>query len=215
MGTANFSYSPNERLDLTGFLIFNSSLIDSKENSLIRYTNANLQIPDEAIEQTSTERSNQSLIKLSASFKPDFSNQMDYDVLVRTANDRQQQNVFSSVIGNTGQVEEVTPYSINQTFNYYYTLDENNIFAFETQHLIKNEDPFYSAIIDNTVDGEDVFDATAKTLGLNNTLPQYTLAQDRKISSNQLDAKLDYYYIINPKSNLNLTLGTILKQAAI
>ena len=37
-----------------------------------------------------------------------FSNQMDYDVLVRTANDRQQQNVFSSVIGNTGQVEEVT-----------------------------------------------------------------------------------------------------------
>ena len=124
MGTANFSYSPNERLDLTGFLIFNSSLIDSKENSLIRYTNANLQIPDEATEQTSTERSNQSLIKLSASFKPDFSNQMDYDVLVRTANDRQQQNVFSSVIGNTGQVEEVTPYSINQTFNYYYILDE-------------------------------------------------------------------------------------------
>lgn len=117
----SLGYSPNERLDLTGFLIFNSSLIDSKENSLIRYTNANLQIPDEAIEQTSTERSNQSLIKLSASFKPDFSNQMDYDVLVRTANDRQQQNVFSSVIGNTGQVEEVTPYSINQTFNYYYT----------------------------------------------------------------------------------------------
>ena len=72
LGTANFSYSPNERLDLTGFLIFNSSLIDSKENSLIRYTNANLQIPDEATEQTSTERSNQSLIKLSASFKPDL-----------------------------------------------------------------------------------------------------------------------------------------------
>lgn len=212
LGTANFSYSPNERLDLTGFLIFNSSLIDSKENSLIRYTNANLQIPDEATEQTSTERSNQSLIKLSASFKPDFSNQMDYDVLVRTANDRQQQNVFSSVIGNTGQVEEVTPYSINQTFNYYYTLDENNIFAFETQHLIKNEDPFYSAIIDNTVDGEDVFDTTAKTLGLNNTLPQYTLAQDRKIFSNQLDAKLDYYHIMGPKSNLNLTLGTILSK---
>ena len=57
-----------------------------------------------------------------------------------------------------------------------------------------------------------MFDTTAKTLGLNNTLPQYTLAQDRKIFSNQLDAKLDYYHIIGPKSNLNLTLGTILSK---
>ena len=209
LGTANFSYSPNESLDLTGFFIFNSSLIDSKENSFIRYTNVDLQIPDETTEQNSTERSNQSLIKLSASYKPNFSNQIDYDVLVRTANDRQQQKVFSSVIGNTSQVEEVTPYSINQTFNYYYTLNEKNIFAIETQHLIKNEDPFYSAIIENTVDGEDVFDNTAKTLGLNNTMPQYVLAQDRKIFSNQLDAKMDYYHIINQKSNLNFTLGSI------
>jgi hypothetical protein len=36
------------------------------------------------------------------------------------------------------------------------------------------------------------------------------LGQNRRIKSNQLDAKLDYYYIINGKSNLNVTLGTIL-----
>ena len=40
----------------------------------------------------------------------------------------------------------------------------------------------------------------------------YTLEQDRRVKSNQLDAKLDYYNILNAKSNINLTLGTILSR---
>lgn len=210
LATGNFSYSPNEKLDLTGFLIFNSSKIDAKENSFVQYTNARLQIPDEAIEETSNERSNQGLLKLSASYKPNFNNQLDYDLFIRSSDDLQRQNVNSSVIGNTGQIEEVTPYSINQNLNYYFTLNEDNIFAFEAQHLIKNEDPFYSAILVNDPNGADAFDPTASALGLNTTLNEYSVGQNRKIYSNQLDAKVDYYHIINPKSNLNLTMGTIL-----
>ena len=38
----------------------------------------------------------------------------------------------------------------------------------------------------------------------------YNLEQDRRVKSNQLDAKLDYYYILNTKSNLNFVAGTIL-----
>lgn len=210
LATANFSYSPNEKLDLTGFLIFNSSIIDAKEDSFIQYTDARLGIPDESTEETSKERSNQGLLKLSASYKPNFNNQLDYDILVRASNDEQRQNVLSSVIGSTLQEEEVTPFSINQNLNYYFTLDENNIFAFEAQHLLKNEDPFYTATLMNDPNGNDAFDPTARALGLNTTLDSYNLGQNRKIYSNQLDAKLDYYHIINPKSNLNLTFGTIL-----
>ncbi len=210
LATGNFSYSPNEKLDLTGFLIFNSSKIDAKESSFVQYTNARLQIPDEAIAETSNERSNQGLLKLSASYKPNFSNQLDYDLFIRSSDDLQQQNINSSVIGNTGQVEEVTPYSINQNLNYYFTLNEDNIFAFEAQHLIKNEDPFYTATLVNDPNGADAFDTTASALGLNTTLNGYSVGQNRKIYSNQLDAKVDYYHIINPKRNLNLTLGTIL-----
>ena len=210
LATANFSYSPNEKLDLTGFLIFNSSIINAKENSFIQYTDSRLQIPDETTEETSEERSNQTLIKLSASYKPNFNNQMDYDILVRATDDSQQQNVLSSVIGRTTQLEEITPYSINQNLNYYFTLNEDNIFAFEAQHLLKNEDPFYEANLANDPNGSDAFDRTATALGLRTNLNGYDLGQNRKIFSNQLDAKLDYYHIINPKSNLNLTLGTIL-----
>ena len=210
LATGNFSYSPNEKLDLTGFLVFNSSIIDAKENSFIQYTDSRLQIPDETTEETSEERSNQGLLKLSASYKPNLNNQVDYDILVRASDDIQEQNVLSSVIGKTAQLEEVTPFSINQNLNYYFTLNEDNIFAFEAQHLLKNEDPFYNANLANDPNGNDAFDRTATALGLATNLNGYDLGQNRKIFSNQLDAKLDYYYIINPKSNLNLTLGTIL-----
>ena len=212
LASGNFSYSPNKKLDLSGFVIYNSSRILSRETSFVQYTDPSLGIPDEATEQKSRERSNQALIKLSASYQPDINNQLDYDVLGRISNDGQNQNVFSSVIGNTTQLEEVTPYSINQNINYYYTLNEKNIFAFEAQHLLKNEDPFYNAILVNDPTGTDAFDTTAEALGLDTTLNNYDLGQNRQIKSNQVDAKLDYYNILNSKSNLNLTLGTILSR---
>jgi hypothetical protein len=212
LATGNFSYSPNPALDLSGFLIYNSSRILSKETSFVQYTDPDLGIPDEATEQTSNERSNQTLLKLSASYKPNINNQLDYDILGRISNDGQNQNIFSSVIGNTVQVDEVKPYSINQNINYYYTLNETNIFAFEAQHLLKNEDPFYNALLVNDPNGADAFDTTAEALGLDTSLTNYDLGQNRRINSNQVDAKLDYYNILNAKSNINLTLGTILSR---
>jgi hypothetical protein len=212
LATGNFSYSPTKSLDLSGFLIYNSSRVLSRETSFIRYTDPSLGIPDEATEQSSRERSNQALLKLSASFQPNLNNQMDYDVLARVSDDRQNQEAFSSVIGGTTQFDEVTPYSINQNLNYYYTLDEDNIFAFEAQHLLRNEDPFYNAVLANDPGGSDAFDGTARSLGLDTTQTRYDLGQDRRIKSNQLDAKVDYYNILNSKSNLNLTFGVILSR---
>lgn len=209
LATGNFSYSPNKALDFSGFLIYNSSKVISKETSFVQYTDPNLGIPDEATVNSSDERSNQVLLKLSAAYQPNSNNQLTYDILGRTSNDSQNQTVFSSIIGNTNQMNEVTPFSISQNINYYYTLNENNIFAFEAQHLIKNEDPFYNAILANNPNGIDAFDVTAGALGLDTSLNNYNIGQNRRIKSNQLDAKLDYYNIINAKSNINITLGII------
>jgi hypothetical protein len=212
LATMNFSYSPNKSLDLSGFLIYNNSRILSNEFNRIQYTNPDLGIPDEATEQSNTELSNQGLLKLSTSYKPNGMNQIDYDILARISNDSQTKNNFSSILGNTDQLDEVTPYSINQNLSYYYTLDENNIFAFAAQNLIKNENPFYNAVLENNLDELDPFDSTASALGLDTSKENYNLSQNKKILSNQLDAKLDYYHIINPKSNINLTLGTLLSR---
>ena len=210
--SANFSYSPKKSLDISGFLIYNNSRILSNEISNIRYTNADIEIPDESTEQSNTELSSQGLLKLSASYKPNFSNQIDYDILARTSDDSQQKNNLSSVLGRTNQFDEVTPFNINQNLKYYYTLDENNIFAFEAQSVVKDEDPFYNAILENNPQDIDPFDSTANALGLDTSQASYNLGQNRRIQTNQLDAKLDYYNIIGSKSNINFTLGTILSR---
>ena len=220
LGATNFSYSPNSALDISGFVIYNVSRINSKQISFKQYTDSDLGIPNELTEQTSDERSDQGLLKLSASYKPNVNNQLDYDILGRIAKDAQDQNFLSSVLGNTNQLDESSPFSINQNLKYYYTLNDKNIFAFEAQHLLKDEDPFYNALLVNNPDNNDeldpnnrdAFDTTAESLGLNTSLNNYELGQNRRIKSNQLDAKLDYFYIINAKSNLNLTLGTILSR---
>ena len=220
LAASNFSYSPNQALDISGFAIYNSSRILSKELSFVQYTDSDLGIPDETTEQDSKERSNQGLVKLSVAYKPNINNQLDYDVLGRFSKDVQNQNFLSSVVGNTKQLDEVTPFSINQNVNYYYTLNDTNIFAFEAQHLIKNEDPFYNALLVNDPDNNDeldpnnrdAFDTTAEAMGFITSLNNYDLGQNRRIKSNQLDAKLDYYNILNAKSNINLTLGTILSR---
>lgn len=218
LGATNFSYSPNKALDISGFAIYNSSRIASKQETFRQYTDSDLGIPDETTKRTSNESSNQGLLKLSASYKPNFNNQLDYDVLGRISKDSQDQNFLSSVLGNTNQFDRGTPFSLNQNINYYYTLSENNIFSFEAQHVIKDEDPFYNAVLVNDPDNNDelnsddrdAFDTTADALGLVTSFDNYDLGQNRRIKSNQLDAKLDYYNILNAKSNINFTLGTIL-----
>lgn len=60
--------------------------------------------------------------------------------------------------------------------NYYYTLNEKNIFALEVQHLWQDEDPFYNAILENDptnndndlddpINPSDAYDETASDLG--------------------------------------------------
>ena len=50
---------------------------------------------------------------------------------------------------------------------------------------------------DEDPNNSDAFDTTANALGFNTSLNNYDLGQNRRIKSNQFDAKLDYYYIIN------------------
>ena len=205
-GAANFSWSPNKALDLSGFAIFSNSKTALQENREIQYTDPALGIPDERTESNTTQRSDLGMLKLSAKYKPNSNNQLDYDVLGRLSNESQDQGFFSSVNGNIDEIENSSPYSINQNLNYYYTVNATNIFAFEAQHLLQDEDPFYNAVIED----KDNYDGTANNLGLNGAQIGYNIAQEKRVKSNQLDAKLDYWNILNNKSDINLTIGTIL-----
>lgn len=207
LATTNFSYSPNPNLDFSGFVIYNYSLLQAQENRFIRYTDTQLNIPDELTVAKSTEQSHQGLLKFSTNYKPNVNNQLEYDVFGRFSNDRQNLNTFSSILGNTREIEKIKPYSINQNLNYYLTLNENNILSFEVIHVLRNEDPFYNAFIENESSG--IFSETAEILGFNTDVQAYNVGQNRQIFSNQTDGKVDYYYILNSKANLNFTAGVI------
>jgi hypothetical protein len=205
-GAGNFNWSPNKALDLSGFAIISNTKTELQQNSDRKYTDPDIGIPDESTESHTLQDSDQAMLKLSAKYKPNLNNQMDYDILGKISKDTQDQRFLSSVNGDINQLEESSPFSINQNLNYYYTLDATNIFALEAKHLLSDEDPFYNAIIED----KDDYDGTANNLGLDGAQLGYNIAQDKRVKTNQLDVKLNYWNILNTKSDINFTLGTIL-----
>ncbi|QTE22036.1 carboxypeptidase-like regulatory domain-containing protein [Polaribacter cellanae] len=217
LSALNFSYSPNKKLDLTGFLIFSSNSNGQRNIRDIDYVNPN--IPDDFVDKTSNQTSNTGLFSFRSVYKKNVNNQLNYNVSGRFSNEFKTENVASRVLSDITERERATPYTVNQDLSYFYTANENNIFAIEVKHVLQNEDPFYVASIENDPDNNanepngnnppDGFDEPAKSLGLVRDRIFYNLEQDRRVKSNQLDAKLDYYYILNSKSNLNFVAGTI------
>jgi hypothetical protein len=213
LSALNFSYSPTKKLDLSGFLIWSSNSNGQKSNNTIDYIDADT--PDDFVQNLTSQTSNTGLFKFNTIYKKDFNNQLNYDITGRFSNEFRNDAINSRVLSDIQESESATPFRINQNLSYFYTASENSIFALEVQHLLQEEDPFYVAALENNPNNNnaadsDGFDDAAETLGLDRSNRFYNLEQDRKVKSNQFDAKLDYYYILNAKSNLNFIAGTIL-----
>ena len=222
----NFSYSPNKKLDLSGFMIWSGNSNGQRRNTFTDFL-LDPNIPDEFTENTTDQTSNTGLLKVSAIYKKDFNNQLNYDLIGRFSNEYRIDDVQSLQLDDITQAENATPFRINQNFSYFYTASEKSIYALEVQHLLQDEDPFYSAVLENdptnndnppnpvpndpdALPPPDGFDNAAEIIGLDRSLDYYQLNQERRVKSNQADVKLDYYYILNDKSNLNFVGGTIL-----
>ena len=132
---------------------------------MIQYTDSSLNIPDEETQELGEERSRQLVAKFGASYKPNVNHQLDYDFFARVSDDAQLIGTYSSVVGNTEENETITPISFNQNLNYYLTLSENDILSLEIEHVIREENPYYNALLENNELG--VFQSTATALGFN------------------------------------------------
>ncbi len=204
-GAINASFSPSKKIDYSTFLIFTNNETEIQQNNSTQFVGIQNQIPDENTETNTLQNSDLGIGKFSVKFNPNVNNQVDYEILGRLTKEKQDQNYLSSVLGSINQDDNVETFSINQNLNYYYTLSEKNIFALEVLHLIKDEDPFYNAILENNIN----YQVTAQGLGFDNSLGYFNIAQDKRVKSNQLDSKLDYWNILSLKSDLNITIGYI------
>ena len=206
-GAANFSYNPAKSWTLSGFGIITSS--DTEMETFTKNSYLNTETGEVETEQTSDENSLQKtslgLFKLSSSYIPNEKVHFDYDLLLKTS--KQDENVGLlttqtaqgiSVPQDIYTAKKQNPFSINQNLNYYYTIDDKNVLAFEMQHLYQDEDPFYNA---------NLLIQPFNLVGYNADQNRNNINQERFIRTNKVDAKLDYYYMLTPKSNINFTLG--------
>ncbi|WP_281298110.1 carboxypeptidase-like regulatory domain-containing protein [Flavobacterium limnophilum] len=206
-GAANFSYSVNKAWTLSGFGIISSSLTDLEtlsQTNILEPNSSEIQSTENK-KELANQKSNLGMFKLSSSYKPSTNFQFDYDVLTKIS--KQQEDaplVRESIVDNTSTTEiinttkEQEPISVNQNLSLFYTLNEKNIFAVEMQHLYQEEDPFYNANLNS-----QPFDLVGYVAGQNRN----DISQNRFVKTNKIDAKVDYYYMLTPKSNVNITLG--------
>jgi hypothetical protein len=210
-GAANFSYNVNKAWTLSGFGIISSSLTDLEtlsQTNILEPNSSEIQSTENRKELTH-QKSNLGMFKLSSSYKPSTDFQFDYDVLTKISKQQEDaplvresivDNVSTTEIINTSKNQE--PISVNQNLSLFYTLSEKNIFAVEMQHLFQEEDPFYNANL-----ASDPFTSPTNILGYDIDQKRTDLTQNRFVKTNKLDAKIDYYYMLTPKSNINVTLG--------
>ncbi len=205
-GAANFSYNPKKSWTISGFGIINSSDTEMEIASREQFLDTDGNVDTEQISRENTfQRSNLGLFKLSSSYIPNANVHFDYDALLKISSQDENVGLFTSENRQNITIDQdiytrkkQKPVAFNQNLNYYYTLNAKNIFAFEMQHVYQEEDPFYNANllvqpfeISGYVSGQD----------------RNNINQNRFIKTNKIDAKLDYYYMVTPKSNLNITLG--------
>ncbi|OIQ39659.1 MAG: TonB-dependent receptor [Bacteroidetes bacterium MedPE-SWsnd-G1] len=198
-GAANFTYSPKDELTLSGFTIFNDSEVDMFTQTVTRnIVTDNLEVR----ESVNSQRSKLGMLKLSANYIPNADTHFDYDVIMKTSKQEEIGGIESIVNGNTENIvdnQEQTPSSINQNLSYYKVLNDKNVVSFEMQHLYTEENPLL-----NYLRSSQPFDNIIPTV------PQavYDMSQQKDVRTTKFDGKVDYFYVLNNKSNLNFTLGS-------
>lgn len=221
-GATNFSYSVNKAWSLSGFAIVSSTLTDIETQSQTIRTdifpgeNDNTQNSETNIktDEATHQKSNLALFKLSSSYKPNDKLQLDYDALLKKSKQNEYTNLFTETASSglsdsqtINTIKKQDPVSLNQNLNLYYTQNDKNVFAFEMQHLYQYEDPFYNANLGRNPFPDSPIPADqSSNLGITDQ-SRYDLTQNRFVKTNKIDSKLDYYYMLTPKSNINITFG--------
>lgn len=201
-GAANFSFNPSKAWTLSGFgiLLGNKTEIETTNisNRTDNLPDGSSQTITEIREEFTRQDSKQALLKLSSSYVPSEKVHFDYDALIKFSDQKENSSLFSNLLSDIYTNKKQNPFSINQNLNYYYTLNEKHVFAAEFQHLYQEEDPFYNANLETQ---------PFILSGYNGTQLRDDVNQNRFVKTNKLDSKFDYYYMVTPKSNINLTLG--------
>ena len=202
-GAANFSFNNDRGLEISGFSVFTTVTNDIEEQISRTYNATEV---TENTSEFSLQKSSLELYKFSLEYEPSEIFQLEYNILYNSS-DQSEVNDLTSIYGRlNNRVEEnldltrtQTPSALNQELKVYYTLNEDHIFSFEAQHLDQTEDPLGRAVRDRN--------PFLSLIPFEYDVDRFNITQYRFIETQKLEAKLDYFYLINDQSNVNLSLG--------
>lgn len=200
-GAFNFNYQMTDKWEINGFSIYNDGKTDFLQESIRNY----IQTQETEIHSSQAKQRNKiGLTKFSSIYKPHARFQLDYDILLKSSGQTESGNTISTFL-NAGEENPITeikendPVSLNQKANFYYTLNDKNIFAGYLNHHYQTENPFYNAIV--------ALQPFPQFLPLNLEQQRFNINQTKEINTNKVDLKLDYYFVLNDLSNINLSIG--------
>ncbi|RBA28476.1 TonB-dependent receptor [Flavobacterium tibetense] len=210
-GAVNLTNEITKKWNVSGFGVISSNKTITNTNSnfgIFQPNSSELQVIEERTD-VSNLRDNLAVFKFGSKYKKNADFQLDYDATVRRSNQTEDNivNTQSTIFTQSGDIDrtnniisfkEQDPVAFQQSLNMFWTKDTKNTFVLEVQHLYQDEDPFYNPSL-----LEDPFPG----IGFQSGQSRYDIRQERFVKTNKVDAKADYYYTINNKSILNVTLG--------
>lgn len=192
----NFTQKVNDKVDIGGFGIVNNNQTIIKTESRTLYNESGLE--ENRLVNTNQETT-QGIAKLNLDYVANANFQLDYSAIAKQNNALEATDVNSTARAEADTNLDEKPVSVNQNLNMYYTLNSKNIFALESSYLYQYNDPLFNSL------------STDQPFSVLPTDPNqsiYNLFQFKEIRTHKIDFKLDYYYVINQKSNLNIAFGT-------
>ena len=201
LGALNFNLTPSSKLRFSGFAI--GSRVDNTLGSIQQRTYV-LQ-PGDNQELLTSEQNVQStggIGKLTAVFTPNPSLQLDYNVFGRLSDIRNTSDQNSQFTGFTNDIERVNsqdPWALEQQLRAFYAPDDKNVFSFEASYKRQLEDLTY--------DLATTQQPFASIIPLVDSEGGYNLVQFKDIRTNNQEAALNYYRILNKTNHINFKVG--------
>lgn len=199
-GAINFSFAPKSSLDISGFATASDSETEMLNQSSVVYNKTGL---NETNETATLQGSQSAMLKFGATYRPSEDIHISYDIIGKISEQNEFNDVTSSNRGAVDTYKDEKPVSLNQNFNYYNTRKDKTVFAAELQYLYEKNQPLY-----NSMAGTQPF----LIIPTSDAERLYNIYQNKRTSTHKLDAKLDYYYLLTKKSNINLTIGATLSR---
>ncbi len=210
-GAFNVSQQMTKTWSISGFGVLSSNKTDmnTQTKSGIFEPNSTKIATEENRSNISNLRNNLTILKFGSKYKPSSDFQFNYDISMKKSTQTEDNDVITNAIthSSSGDVfsnnviqsfKKQNPTTVNQSLSMFWTQNTKSTWALEMQHLYQDEDPLYNPDLQN-----DPF----PFLGFNTSQNSFNINQTRFVKTNKLDAKIDYYYSVTPKSNINVTLG--------